>query len=394
MSASKLFPQFRQVPPNKLQKAVEEMAAMNAAAGRINIGRWETLLDKLRSRTPLTNFEKKQLTANCGGIPDNLQESFSELFRRNLDEDVLADVSQAIAFNLAPSKAIALLTHQEIRAKFGDTHLPPGVFQALDKLGRDPDEQNWVDLAIRNSMTPKDLIASLQPIGFSIIFSVGQKRIIRRILSSKATSAIVNMHFPSIFDLLSALRDKDSDSIELVDILLGNYFQFDSNWSGKVLDERFFLNNLVSRLPDLSSRETRINQYRNIELLRRKISEISNVLKELNAVEPDRGTFWRKYLPQCHYVEPKRISRTAVAVAFAFPNFVIVEFAPVGRAALLYDRNIFDSTIRSREDWRTMESVKACPPYSTDGRLVHHSDWQGKFNEMITLLLRQGWAGK
>lgn len=392
MSAAKLFPQFKHVPPTKLRKAIQELETLHTGAGGQNSTRWQALLDKLRSQTPLSNFEKKQMAANCGSIPDNLRHRFAELFIRDLDEGLLADVSQTIAFMLGPCEAIDLLTHQEIKAKFGDKHLPPGVFRALNKLGKDQDEQDWVDSELRSSIAPNELVTSLQPSGASRSYSFGQKRIIRRILLSKVTASIVNTQYHTILDFLFALKDENADCLILLDGLLGNYFQFDRNWSGKVLDESYFLNNLFSRLPELLGSEDRLNQYRNIDLLRLKITEISNVLKELNAVEPDRGTFWRKYLARCQYVEPKRINKNSVAVAFAFSNFVVVEFAPVGRAALLYDRNTFDSKVRFREDWRIMDSVKAFPPYSADGRLLHYSDWQIKFNELIILLLRQGGA--
>ncbi|WP_413292324.1 hypothetical protein ACLSU7_13045 [Bdellovibrio sp. HCB185ZH] len=390
MSAPKLFPAYVQVQPVSLSDALESLAQIYAGSGSNNSHRWERLLEKIRNGERLSAFEKVQMACNCGSIPIELQDAFGNVFRDQLTEEVLLSASQAISTLLAPAEAITLLTHKEIIDAYGQKHLPPGTFKASGILGREQAEKQWLDLEVANGTSISDLIHSFSVPILGKAFSTGQKRLLRAIVTAPRLHVVLNQQFEVIWTLLSGLNADGTDCLALVDEMLGHYFVADSSWATKVLEEKFFLGILLSRISTLSRDKTRINQYKNIELLRKKVDEINNVLKMLNDVEPDRGNFWRKYLPLCHYVEPKRIDKGLVATAFAFPTFVIVEFAPVGTSALLYERSTFDTEIRSTKNWRDLNVVRPFPPYSNDGRLLHMSNWERKFNELIVMLLRKG----
>ena len=388
MSAAKLFPPYEHVHPTALVEALEALSKLHSGSGMNNAKRWERLLEKVRNGERLSPFEIIQIGCNSSLIPAELQEKFAKLFRIQVNEDILQAVSQSVSIQLAPSEAIALLTHQEILDKFGRDHLPNGVFIAAEHLARDPEELEWINSELAKNVSVSSLIHSFSVMAYGSALSPGQKRILRSTLTASRLHLVLNKQFEEIYRLLGELKSESTDCLLIVDEMLGQYFAADSSWTTKVLDEKFFLATLLSRIPELAPEKTRMHLYKNIELLRKKVNELNDVLKMLNDVEPNRGNFWRRYLSQCHYVEPKRLDKGSVATAFAFPNFVIVEFAPVGTSALLYERSAFDSEVRSTKNWRNLDFVKPFPPYTNDGRLLHMANWERRFNEVIVLLLR------
>ncbi len=387
--SAKLFPPFISVYPTTLISAVESLSKMHSGTGLSQTPRWQRLLDKIRKGDKLTAFEKIQMANNCGSIPTEMQEAFGILFRNDLNEETLTSASLAAATMLAPSESIQLLTHLDIVRQLGEKHLPSGVFAAKAALGRDPDEATWLDSKIREGVLISDVLKSFELTGLGTL-SPGQKRIARKLITSPSLHSIVNKEFNVIMNLLVALRSDGNDALALVDEMLAHYFIADPAWTTKVLEEKFFLAIILSKLPVLSSENSRVHQYRNIELLRKKAHEITDALKMLNDAEPERGDFWRKYISFCHYVEPKRIDKTTVATAFAFPAFVVVDYGPKGSAALLYERKTFEASVRETKRWRDLDFVKSFPPYTNDGRLVHGNNWQRQFNDMIVFLLRNG----
>jgi hypothetical protein len=378
------------VPPTTLILAIESLSSFHSGAGLVNTSRWERLLKKVETGERLRDIEKIQMANNCGSIPLQLRVPFGDLFRKDLTDEVLIASSAGLASILSPHETVELLTHPKLLLEHGADHLPSGAIEGRAALGKESEEAKWLDARIQEGISFASLISSFSFSGDINNLTPGQRRLCRLTFASSHLHLVVNGEFPAIFGVLRQLHSNGTDALALIDQILGNYFMADQAWTTKVLDSKYFLSSIIGKIPELTGESTRLNQYKNIELLRRKISEISDALKMLNDAEPERGDFWRKYISLCHYVEPKRIDSITVATAFAFPTFVVVDYGPKGSAALLYERKTFEAKVRATRRWRDLEFVRPLAPYTNDGRLIHGANWQRQFNEMIVMLLRNG----
>lgn len=389
MSSARIFPPYSQVPPTSLADAVESLSKLQSGSGLPSSKRWDRLLEKIRHGASISDFEKIQLANNCAFIPEELREQFGKIFRNELSVDVLDSSSSSAALLLGPHELITLLTHSEVIAKHGRKHLPNGVFLAGESLGNEAKEKIWLNSKLLERPSLPDLIKLFARLDTTSL-STGQRRLARSLIAAPNLHLVIHKEFGFIIELLGSLKIDGTDPLALVDEMLGHYFVADESWSTKVLDEKFFLAALIGKLSNIAPKNSRLDQHRNIELLRKKILEINNALKMLNDAEPERGNFWKTYISLCQYVEPKRIDAATVATAFVFPTFVIVDYGPTGSAALLYERTTFEEKVRATKRWRDMEFVRPLAPYTNDGRLVHSSGWQRKFNDLIVMLLRNG----
>lgn len=185
MSAAKLFPPFEKVEPLTLVEAIQSLSNIHTGAGVNNPRRWERLLEKVRAGQKLAPFEKIQMVRNAGSIPLDLQNAFGILYRDSLSEDELLASSDSIAIFLSPPEAIAHLLHPEVLNKFGKRHLPAGVFKAGPALGFDAKEREWVDSEILSGSPVSAIVDSFSVPQLSNQRSIGQKRIIRSVVTSR-----------------------------------------------------------------------------------------------------------------------------------------------------------------------------------------------------------------
>ena len=388
-----IFPPFTIVAPFFLQKASDEVSVYLSSENIVDTGRWRRLLNKLGKAEPLTQLEKVQLINNYLSIPEELKSQFMRAFMDGLDKDTLDLASRRVMSLLAPSETIMLLSDSLILERFGHAHLPPGVYEARELISNGDAEAIWVNSIIDVSFQIGTFLCRFAVLdGVKKQLSQGQKRLAKLAISSPNLSSLIKDQYPDILDTLAKMGGSDDDSLKLIDRMLHNYFSFDQAWSTKVLDNEYFLRHMVTHVDySYPSIGKRLNQYKNISLLKNKIVEIANAIELLNKAEPDRGNFWKNYLSQCQYVEAKRIDSSVVGTAFAFSTFVIVDYGPKGNAALLYDRKTFEESIRSSSHrWRDEALLKSYPPYTNDGRLIHRSNWQREFNHLIVFLLSQG----
>lgn len=389
--ALKLFPPFIKVEPKNLISANESVSKLYTSFGFGNVRRWEQLLEKIKLSSPLSPIEKIQLALNIVSIPDDLHLNFKTLFVKDLTEEIVISVCQSVVSNISPPQTIGILTSDEV-SSLANAYLSEGIKQHKTEL-TSLNDQEFVDLVLEEGNSIENFLKSFSvPSNKLDTFSLGQKRLSKCILSSRNLAAVLNTQFTFIFALISEAKDDGVDALGIVDDILKNYFMEDPRWTTKVLDEKFFLFSILKRLPQLSNGAIKFSSYKHIEMLRKKRDELEDILKLLNDSNENRGTFWKRYLSLCEYVESKEIGRTGVATVFAFSNFAVVEFAPMG-AALLYDRSVFDQTVRRTRNWRSEDHYMPFPPYTNDGRLLHlpaNNGWWSKFNEVLVLLLRNG----
>ncbi|MBU6154130.1 MAG: hypothetical protein KGP28_07495 [Bdellovibrionales bacterium] len=115
---------------------------------------------------------------------------------------------------------------------------------------------------------------------------------------------------------------------------------------------------------------------------------ILEVLKDLEAVELERAVYWSRKLEFCSFVETRKFrnGRARVAVAFGIGQYVIVEFAPRGNAAMLYLANDFEKSIRNKDGWRVPELGQAYAGLTepgAPGSIWHRKGWQGVADRLI-----------
>jgi hypothetical protein len=119
---------------------------------------------------------------------------------------------------------------------------------------------------------------------------------------------------------------------------------------------------------------------------------LDKAIDMLNAQEPDRGNFWREYMPFANRVVSKS-SSGIVAVAFFFGSTVIVEFAPSGNAAYVYKREVFEKELLKASDLRRWKNKNITMPIRRftreDGTLYHHKSWQHQFRRLIDNIIRK-----
>lgn len=389
--ALKLFPPFIKVEPTNLISANESVSTLYTSFGFGNLRRWEQLLEKIEILSPLSSIEKIQLALNIVSIPVDLHTKFKALFVKDLTDDVVIPVCQSIVYNISPPQTIEILMSDDV-SHMASAYLSIGIKEYKTEI-ISLDEQEFVDAVLEEGTSIESFLTSFStPSIKSNTLSLGQKRLSKHILSSKNLTAVVNAQFKFIFSMISEAKEDGADALGIIDDILKNYFTEDPLWATKVLDEKFFLYSILKRLPQLSNGAIKFSSYKHIEMLRKKRDELEDILKLLNDSNENRGTFWQKYLSLCEYVESKEIGKTGVATVFAFANFAVVEYAPMG-AALLYDRNVFDQTVRRTRTWRSEDHYMPFSPYTNDGRLLHlptNNGWWSKFNEVIVLLLRNG----
>ena len=186
------------------------------------------------------------------------------------------------------------------------------------------------------------------------------------------------------------LREESNDYIsEKFDHYLGLFLQSDESWEGKVISDnyapvkllRFYFDKLGHDHDSLPENAKRVFAQR--ENLKKSIDL-------LNQEEPDRGNFWKKYMPAANRVIPKR-GKNKVAVAFFFGNIVIVEFAPSGNAAYVYKRDVFENNLLDLEtasDWKSKNHTHVIRGFTRDdGTLYHFQRWQRKFSVALNALI-------
>lgn len=172
---------------------------------------------------------------------------------------------------------------------------------------------------------------------------------------------------------------------------VGKFISSGQSWEGKVLNNDyplvklayFFLEKLMITKEELS-----VN-------LRKVLEQRENLLNAIDLlnIEKARGDFWKEWIESTDRVIPKKDSSTTVAVAFFFGNTVIVEFAPTGNAAHLYNKDDFLNLNKKATkviDWKNKEESKKTriPRTRKDGTLHHTGNWKGQFTGVIRYLLR------
>lgn len=388
--SAKLFPPFHTVEPRTLLSALEAVSNLYSSLGSNNPRRWEQLIEKVRSNTSISSFEKVQLALNIASIPADLHYNFGKLFVAGIDDDCISTVAQHASSTIGPRELLELLAHQDL-ISISSKYLSKGIVDHLPGL-LSQDEKQYFDSLLEDGQSILDLLNSFKVSENEPLLANGKKRLSRIILESRALPSVLNAQFQTVSQLLDAFRLAGEDALSLLDEVLKNYYAIDPSWGTKVLDEKFFLTSVLMKVPTLADGKIKSGLYRHIDLLRKKRDELDDILKLLNDSNENRGTFWKKYLSLCEYVESKELGRTSVASVFAFSTFAIVEFAPMG-AALLYDRKVFDEKIRSSKNWRDISNCMSVPTHTDDGRLLHlpsNNGWWPKFNSIIIHLLRNG----
>ena len=188
------------------------------------------------------------------------------------------------------------------------------------------------------------------------------------------------------------LRDESKEYIsEKFDHYLGLFLQRDESWEGKVISDdyspvkllRFYFDKLGHVYDSLPPNTKRVSDQR---------KNLEKAIELLNEEEPDRGNFWKKYMPAANRVIPKR-GKNEVAVAFFFGNIVIVEFAPSGNAAYVYKRNIFEKNLLDSGTalgWKSKTHAHIIRNFTrSDGTLYHIQGWQDRFARAVKALIRR-----
>ena len=116
-----------------------------------------------------------------------------------------------------------------------------------------------------------------------------------------------------------------------------------------------------------------------------EVRKLRAVIGKLAEVSPERGRYWENKITQSSSVITKSFSSGVVGLATTFGEYVFVEFGPIGHSAIVYPKDIFESSIRDSSSWRDNSKNKTFPGFTTrdDGTLWHTPGWERKFDSLI-----------
>ena len=376
----------------KLQTSTRELPNWDErarASKSFNLG-WKKILGKISSREDLTKRELRKALVYFDSIPEELTANLKFILINFTREDALTPIIDQLNrkyFNIMP---IRFLLDEKLTNKFGEQYFLKGLVKFKAQIK----QSGWQGLllAINDSSSSFELIKNdFYSSDTPELFSESFGKLIEGLVECDWKA---NLFTHNVLDYISTLKDfgaKHTDLMENFDRYLGFYLDIDHSWEGKVISDDY----IVVKLMNYFLREFNINSSQlpvNALKVFNQRKNLEKAIDLLNKQEPDRGNFWKKYMPFASRVMHQK-SFSTVAVAFFFKNIVIVEFAPAGNAAYVYKRDIFEKYLLNSKTvmgWKRKEYTHKIRYFTrNDGTLYHIRNWQNDFSRILDTIVRK-----
>lgn len=353
---------------------------------------WDRLLWALQKGLPLNNSQILAGMLSFQKIPTTLQQGFVTKARFGMSKKVFDRASQHAFSDLADWILIGLLF--DVGEKLcEESEKVPLTVKTLQKKAGKLSTDALIDL-ILSSPSPLRLISESKVADGTSLFSNGQRSIIDSLLVRKRTNKLFIRGQAE--ELIALLWNGFGDVLSFatrMEKILANYIGENPAWKTELLSETqpvgVFIRWFEKQSGDVQSR---MLQFKTIQEIRAELELFKRVLDELEKKSPGRASFWRERLENSLFVYTKSF-RGKVGVAFRFGKSVIVEFGPEGNAAYVYDAEVFETKIRSTNEWRRPEfgrTISGFTDSTYQGSIRHTEGWQAKMNILINLLSGEG----
>jgi hypothetical protein len=347
---------------------------------------WELFLQKLRDGRAITNGDRMVGLINFLMIPPDLRGRFQRAFEAGLPLDLLrkAIVRFCEDFQLPDSVGVLLQLPQGL---FAGVYFPPSVSQLRsEELAYTEDNIVSIARAGRNQMK---FVLGLAVDPKRSRFTAAQIKVLNRLSSRGNAARFLDGSMHSFVDVFLDGFENPLEAASLVNQFLESYLEEVASWKTEVLSKSKPIGVFLEWLRQTHEDKRRILLgLPSVREILKQHSLILEVLKDLEAIELERADYWSRKLEFCSFVETRKFrnGRARVGVAFGIGQYVIVEFAPRGNAAMLYSASDFERSIRSKDGWRVPELGQAYEGLTepgAPGSIWHRRGWQGVADRLI-----------
>ena len=352
---------------------------------------WDNIISKIKKGEQLTGKELTRAILFVDLIPSDLIISLKNITIEKRESDFMKQIALRINKNFLSFFPVKFLFEIDEMEKFNKSFLLLGLNEFKSEI-IDKGKEGLLGGIVEKKLSLNEIQNK---------FKVGDKY-----QSEESITALVNdlVDFDKkakIFEINAvefikylSKTDEQGNVAKKFDYYLGLFLNENESWEGKVLSGdyapvklmNFYLNKFNYDKDSLPLNTRRIYEQR---------ENLQNAIDLLNEQEPDRGNFWKKYMPESDRVISKKSSgrRNEVAVAFFFGDVVIVEFAPKGNAAYIYKKSVFQEHLLNANealDWKSKKHTYHMRNVTqNDGRFLHHHRWQKKISKTITRLIQE-----
>ena len=348
---------------------------------------WQKIIQKIKIGKQLTDKEIFKAVLYFRLIPSEIVENLERLVINNENSEILKKIALYLNNNFKSISSIRFFLNIMELDEFNKSNFSNGIILFQSEII----QYGWeglVDGVIRSNLNFDKMMSA---------FSVNNKTpresvvaLIKGVLQLDTNAIKFDKYAVAYAKYLLESNESNLYISEKFDSYLGCFLKRDTSWEGKVISNdyspvqlmNFYLDQIGCSPESLPPNVKRIfNQRNNLE----------NAIDLLNKEEPDRGNFWKEYMPYANRVVSKR-GTNKVAVAFFFGDIVIVEFAPVGNAAYIYKTEVFEKyllNLRDATDWKSSEKTLLINGFTrSKGTKHHHHGWQKDFSRFLNKLIK------
>ena len=391
----------------KIRKSTEDLPDWDNKTNKSEFSNyfWEMILDKIRENQVLSERETLVAVQSFQLLPNNLKESLTLILKKSNPEN-LKSLIRELNQNFSQIDQISFLLSIPELSNFLSKNLLPGIFFLRDFVTR----EGWVGLLNGVLSWEKVTLKILKEnfidkksgeIESSYLISKSFINLIEGLVEYDKNTVLFK---ENVIDFLyltaseslnknicfSEDEDRQKSLISKFDRYLGVFLNKDLSWEVHVISDDYVPVKLVYLFYDkfkLGFEQLPSNARRVIE--RRK--GLESVIDAMNREEPDRGRFWKEYMPFADQIILKQ-GNDKVAVAFYFKNYVIVEFAPKGNAAYVYRRGIFEKYLSRASnptiEWKSKEHGLYFKGVTRDyGDFYHIQGWQSNLAKFLDRII-------
>jgi hypothetical protein len=376
--------------PRKLSSSVEnlpnwEELERNKKTFQLS---WDRILTKIQDQMQLASRETYKAILYVDLIPGHLIPNLIILI--NKSDHRLDDLIKRLNSSFSNVVPISFLFRPSLSNVVNHNLFSMGI-QKYSSVITDSGWHGLVSSVIEDSPKFDQLAAEFCPGKQIENLSQSFLALVKDILKADKKARMFDGNISKFARVLKYHEPLTEELVSKLDNYLGFFIASDDSWEGKVVSDDysavrllfFFMNELKLSHVELPPNAMKIYEQR---------KNLDKAIDMLNAQEPDRGNFWREYMPFANRVVSKS-SSGIVAVAFFFGSTVIVEFAPSGNAAYVYKREVFEKELLKASDLRRWKNKNITMPIRRftreDGTLYHHKSWQHQFRRLIDNIIRK-----
>ena len=368
-------------------KTLPDWDAKTRESKTFNIG-WERIIAKIKTGEILTPRELSKAILYFDLVPSNLVEKLQYIVIANEKSGTLEPIVSKLNRNFSSILPIKMFLEIDVMEEFNGKNFLSG----LNRFKTDIVQDGWEGLLkgiVNSQLSFSETLSEFSTNNES--YETSMVSLAKGIVEFDKDVRKFETCGIEIAEFLYSKEESKDYISEKFDFYLGLFLLQDESWEGKVISDdyapvkllRLYFDKLGHVYDSLPVNLKRVfDQRKNLE----------KAIELLNQQEPDRGNFWKKYMPAANRVIPKR-GRSEVAVAFFFGDIVIVEFAPSGNAAYVYKRDVFEKNLlnsRTALGWKSKTYTHTIRNFTrTDGTLHHVQGWQGKFSVALNALIRK-----